>query len=80
MSLYLPDRKLAIEFSNKRESRKKEYVKNLICKRLGITMVRILDPGVASYDNCFCIIRQDDSYEVLEQIYKEVILYTGDMI
>ncbi|MBQ7587510.1 MAG: zinc-ribbon domain-containing protein [Lachnospiraceae bacterium] len=77
LSLYLPDRKLAIEFSNKRESRKKEYVKNLICKRIGIIMVRILDPGVASYDNCYCITRQDDSCEVLNKSIRKVLYILG---
>ncbi len=72
ISIVIPERKLAIEFSTLRDNRTREYVKNNICKKTGLTMIRILAPGVEPYDNCYCISSNDQSDAALVQILRKV--------
>ncbi len=77
ISIFIPDKKLAIEFSTLRDNRTKELVKNHICKRLGITMIRILDPDVKKYDNCFCFTRKNRDEETVEHIMRKANYICG---
>ncbi|MBR1853718.1 MAG: zinc-ribbon domain-containing protein [Lachnospiraceae bacterium] len=69
IQIYMPKQKLAIEFSPpadcKGVHRKWENGKNWLCLNSGIRLVRILSQGAVEFDNCICITRTDDSYDVL---------------
>ena len=70
ISIFLPDMKIAIEFSTLRDNRTKEIVKNTICRRKGFIMVRILEPGVNKYDNCYCIPWKEKTQESLQHVLR----------
>ena len=82
ISIIIPNKKLAIEFSTLRDYRTREYVKNKICKRNGLTMIRILAPGVEAYDNCYCIImKKREEAEIKRAIrYVSYILGVSEII
>lgn len=69
LRIYFPRQKMAVEFSKpsdyKGTGRKWENGKNWLCLNAGIRLVRILAPGAQEFDNCICITRCDDSYDVL---------------
>ncbi len=77
ISLYIPDKKIAVEFSALRDNRTKEYVKNKICRKKGFTMIRILEPGVNRYDNCFCIKWSDRSQKALKHVIGKLSYIMG---
>ena len=77
ISLYIPDKKIAVEFSTLRDNRTKEYVKNIICRKKGFTMIRILEPGVNRYDNCFCIKWSDRSQTALKHVIGKISYIMG---
>ncbi len=70
ISLFLPDMKIAIEFSTLKDNRTREIVKNTICRRKGFTMIRILNPGVNKYDNCFCILWKEKTQKELKHVLR----------
>ena len=70
ISIMLPDMKIAVEFSTLRDNRIKEEVKNVICRRKGFTMVRILEPGVKKYDTCYCIQWKEKTQESLKHVLR----------
>jgi hypothetical protein len=51
---------------NKQHPRNNE-VKNDLCLRTQIKMIRILDSNEDNYRNCLCISRVDDSYEGISE-------------
>jgi len=71
LSIYLPSKKVAIELSEPSHvteiGKKRERSKDRLCKMNGIQMIRILDPGYASHDNCIAIRKHDFSDEACEQ-------------
>ncbi len=70
ISIMLPDMKIAVEFSTLRDNRIKEEVKNIICRRKGFTMVRILEPCVKKYDTCYCIQWKEKTQESLKHVLR----------
>lgn len=64
LAMFLPDKRVAIEFSdtkqNRGSNRRWENAKNWLCKNAGIQMIRILAPGAKAYENCQCIIRPNN--------------------
>lgn len=61
---YLPNYHVVIEFTNGYVSdaqRKYEYIKNDLCLKSRIHMIRILGVGVKEFNNCLCISLCDDS-------------------
>ena len=68
LQYYLPEYSVAIEFTNGYVSnihRETEYIKNDLCLKNRIHMIRILGTGVEEYDNCTCIKLEDNSSEAL---------------
>ena len=68
LQYYLPKYCVAIEFTNGYVSklhRKNEYIKNVLCLKNRIHMIRVLGAGVKEYDNCTCIKLEDDSSEAI---------------
>ena len=78
LSIYLPELLMAIECSEiYRKSTKwrvREEIKNDLCLKSRIRMIRVLEPGIEPFYNCKCICRLDNSEEayaaVLEQLDK----------
>ena len=68
---FLPKYRVAIEFSDQRDymkqHRRNNEVKNDLCLRTQIKMIRILDSNEDNYRNCLCISRVDDSYEGISE-------------
>jgi len=81
LAFYLPDRKVAVEFSSKEHRRgygyRMEYGKNWLCINSGIKMIRILEDGEPEFNNCICITRTDDSLEVLRAAIEAVFQLIG---
>ena len=67
LSIYLPEKKIAVEMSRTTETRMEERVKNELCWRSRIRMIRIVEVWAAIYENCKCIKRYDTSVESLNQ-------------
>ena len=79
IQFYLPYYCVAIEFTYgylSNAKRKCEYVKNDLCLKNRIHMIRILGEGVAEYNNCLCIKLIDDSdeavLEALEVVFERI--------
>ena len=68
---FLPKYRAAIEFSDQRDYMKQHHrnneVKNDLCLRTQIKMIRILYSNEDNYRNCLCISRVDDSYEGISE-------------
>ena len=80
ISIYLPDHKIAIDFSTKKDNRIRENVKNISCRKRGITMIRILEPGVIKYDNCFCLKRKNESKDSIIPIIEKLHYIIGKKV
>jgi hypothetical protein len=70
IQIYFPKQRTAIEFSKATEYQGKqkrwENAKNWLCLNSGIRLIRILSPGAKEFNNCICITRTDETYDVLE--------------
>ena len=68
---FLPKFRAAIEFSDQRDYMKQHHrnneVKNDLCLRTQIKMIRILESSEDNYRNCLCISRVDDSYDGISE-------------
>ena len=69
-------RKTGIEFykphGNIGISYKEEWVKNNLCRRNHITMIRLLEKKYKDFDNCICLTYLGYSLEILDQLIKKV--------
>ena len=78
---YFPERHIAVEFMTKNLKSDKhymnEYVKNELCLRNGIKMVRILGKAARTYKNCLCITKAEDSYECLAEVMQVLMDLMG---
>lgn len=75
LQFYSPDYRVAIEFINGYVSniqRRVDFVKNDLCLKNRIHMVRVLGVGVRGFDNCLCISLKDDSDEALSEALEVV--------
>ena len=74
--LYLPDRMIAIEFykphGNKGIYYTEEWVKNDLCRRNHITMIRLLEKKYKDFDNCICLTYLGYSLEILDLLIKQL--------
>ena len=68
---FLPKYKVAIEFSERRDytkqHRRNNEVKNDLCLKTQIKMIRILDSDENDYRDCLCISRVDNSFEGISE-------------
>ena len=74
LSFYFPDQKGALELSGRTslENRRREYVKNHLCNKSGIRMIRLLYNGEKPYDDCMCIELETDELEEQMEALKTV--------
>lgn len=74
LSFYFPDQKGALELSGRTslENRRREYVKNHLCSKSGICMIRLLYNGEKTYDDCMCIELETDEVEEQMEALKTV--------
>ena len=74
LSFYFPDQKGALELSGRTslENRRREYVKNHLCSKSGIRMIRLLYNGEKPYDDCMCIELETDEVEEQMEALKTV--------
>ena len=81
LDLYFPEFRAAMIFSRKeqysQEGQKAEQVKDYLCKRNNIRMVRILDADYPASEDCTCIYQMDESTEALEAALKEALHVLG---
>ena len=72
LQYYIPAKRIAVEFMMR--DIKTEYyyrserLKNELCLRNNIKMIRVLSKNTTEYDNCLCITKTEDSLECLEEI------------
>lgn len=71
LSIYLPEKNTAIELSKPEQEtkigKKREQIKDRLCKNAGVRMVRVLDPGYPPHDECLAIRKHDASIDSYEQ-------------
>ncbi|MBR1523689.1 MAG: zinc-ribbon domain-containing protein [Lachnospiraceae bacterium] len=76
IKLYLPDKKTAIEFykphGNIGISYTEEWVKNDLCRRNHINMIRLLEKKCKAFDNCICLTYEGYSLEIMDILIKKV--------
>ena len=76
IKLYLPERKTAIEFykphGNKGIYYTEEWVKNDLCRRNHITMIRLLEKKFKEFDNCICLTYLGYSLEIMDLLMKQL--------
>ena len=81
IDVYIPSIKTAIEYDGIRfhkEKKKIEEVKNQRCKNDNINLIRIREPGLCVYNECVCLIRDDDySNNSLTNIIKVLFVVLG---
>lgn len=83
---YFPDQKGILEISGKTsvENRRRERIKNSLCNRNDIWMIRLLYNGEPAYDDCICIEMESDTeieqYEAIQTVLEMLKIQTeGDM-
>ena len=54
-----------------------EYVKNELCLRNGIKVVRVLGKESRTFKNCLCITKAEDSYECLAEVMQVLMDLMG---
>lgn len=71
IEIYLPDVRGAIIFTKPFHANfngyRMERAKNELCKKNGVRLIRIVEPGYKEYDNCFSITCMDSSLEAFDQ-------------
>ena len=81
LDTYFPELHSAIIFSRReqysQEGMKEELVKDYLCARNGIRLVRILDADYPETDQCTCIRQENESEEALEEALKAAFHIIG---
>ena len=79
--IYLPEKKAVIEFDEKKLRGKKyrwENAKNWLCLKSGIKLFRIVRPGGTQFENCVCIVLNDESAGVFDVAIRVIFEMLGD--
>ncbi len=81
VQIFIPDRRLVIEFHTKidesEKSIRKAKVINSLALNKQIRVIRLLDIGCRSYDNCLSISRTDNTKESLSEALMLIFRYIG---
>ena len=81
VQIFIPDRKLVIEFHTKidesEKSIRKAKVINSLALNKQIRVIRLLDIGCRSYDDCLSISRTDNTKESLSEALMLIFKYIG---
>lgn len=71
LDVYIPSIKTAIEYDGSyyhKNGSIKEQKKNNLCKENDITLIRIRECGLCSYDDCICLHRETNKLKDLDKI------------
>lgn len=76
LDIYIPSRKLAIEYDGfywHRNKIKKDNIKDIKCKQYGIKLIRIREHGLPVTKNAVCYFRDDNnSIASLEKVFRDI--------
>ena len=76
IKLYLPGKATAIEFYKPHGNRgiyyTEEWVKNDLCRRNHITMIRLLEKKYKDFNNCICLTYGGYSLEIMDYLIKKL--------
>ena len=81
LDIFIPEIRTAIEydgvaFHRTERKRKIDADKNALCRERGIVLIRVLEKGLSTFNNCVCITRTSTTTLVsLEEAIKEVYSY-----
>ena len=78
LDIYIPSIKTAIEYDGTifhKNRAKKDYDKNKKCKKHEINLIRVREQGLDAFDNCFCIIRENNKTESLIMAIVQLFKY-----
>ena len=71
LDMYFPEEKgvliLSKDFHENLQGRRIEHAKNEMVRKKGLRLIRILEPGFRSFDDCACISCADDTLESFDQ-------------
>lgn len=76
LDIYIPSLKIAIEYDgrNWHKNNKHEMKKNKECMVKNILLMRIREEGLALYDDCYCIVRNNTrTNDSLSEVIKKVL-------
>lgn len=80
LDIYIPSLRVAIEYDGKNWHSKNEYEleKNSSCKRSKIRLIRVRESGLKLYNDCVCLIRDDNrTDESLSSVIEKVLAEIG---
>ena len=79
LQFWFPELRAAIEISNPDDNRHKELLKNELCRKYGIDLIRILGPKDQGYPNgsCLSIQLMDHSEETMEAAVSSIFELFG---
>ena len=83
LDIYIPSIKTAVEYDGYKWhcNNKKVAIdqkKDLLCRRAGISLIRVREKGLAELKNCICIFRDGKDDESLDMAIKNVLNLLGD--
>lgn len=76
LDIYIPSLRIAIEYdgANWHKDNFLELKKNRTCQEMNIQLIRIREKGLELYDDCFCILREDNKSELsLSYVIRQVL-------
>lgn len=81
LDIYIPSLRIAIEYDGKayhKPNRKNDKIKNEVCKREHIKLIRLQETEDSQYDDCLCLVRKNDrSKNELNQIIQKLLCLLG---
>ena len=79
LQFYFPQLRTAIAFSDFGENRHIELLKDQLCQKYEIDLIRILTPGVQAYpsDSCLCIQMMDLSEDTISATISGIFAIMG---
>lgn len=81
LDIYIPQLDIAIEYDGKtwHNNNSYEIKKNIVCKEKNLMLIRIREAGLKLYDDCICIVREDNrSSEGLSNVIVELLKQLGN--
>ncbi len=85
LDIYIPSKRIGIEYDGYNWHYDKESLenqKNQLCKEKNITLIRVREKGLTNFENCVCIVRNNNNSdselsEIVEQILKMIGISNG---
>ncbi len=83
LDIYIPSLKTAIEYDGVywHKTNKAEVTKNNLCKNKNITLIRIREEGLPTYEECVCVsITPDPDYDEMTRIINKTLKLLDDSL